>query len=124
MPSTRAPLPLFERSCANRDVLRGDCGTCIQFLKMQARERSARRVTLSLRVPVAHAEAVARYAETLTRMTRLNVTASAAGAAILEAGLVALGLIAVSEPTLTAATTPKRAAPAAKKGARRKARKP
>jgi hypothetical protein len=54
------------------------------------------RVTFSLRVPAEHAEAVAEYARTLTRTTRLNVTPSAAGAAILEAGLVALGLIETS----------------------------
>jgi len=45
---------------------------------------------------------------------RVNVTASAAGAAVLEAGLVALGLIETSE----------RAPAAAKKGAKRTARKP
>lgn len=81
---------------------------------MQAHDSGSRRVTLSLRVPAAHAEAVAEHAAALTKAMRVNVTASAAGAAVLEAGLVALGLIETSE----------RAPAAAKKGAKRTARKP
>lgn len=91
---------------------------------MHDRERERPRVTFSLRVPAAHAEAVERYAEHLTKSTRVRVTASAAGAAVLEAGLVTLGLIEASERTPVIPTTSKRAAPAAKKGAKRKARKP
>lgn len=67
------------------------------------------RVSFSLRVPAEHAEAIAEYARTLTRTTRLNVTPSAAGAAVLEAGLVALGLIETSQ----------RAPVASKKGTKR-----
>jgi hypothetical protein len=66
---------------------------------------------LTLRVPKAHAEAVRAYAAELTSTTRVRVTASAAGAAILEAGLVALGRVPAPKP-------------AARKGAKRPAGKP
>lgn len=68
------------------------------------------RITLGIRVPKAHLEAVHAYAEQLTSSTRVRVTPSAAGAAILEAGLVAMGLI-------EAPKTPQ-------KGAKKTARKP
>ena len=79
---------------------------------------------LALRVPEAHAAAVRAYAARLTKTTRVRVTASSAGAAILEAGLVSLGLIETSERSPAAPRTSKRTAPAAKKGAKRTARKP
>ena len=103
---------------------------------MALSERRERRVPLSLRVPAAHAEAVVKHAETLSEMTRVLVSPSSAGAAILEAGLVALGLIEASErspavaPKVSerkASAAPKRAAaPAAKakKGGKEPARKP
>ena len=81
-------------------------------------------VVMALRVPAAHAAAVRAYAETLAKTTRLRVSPSAAGAAVLETGLVALGLIEASERSPAPAATSKRAASAAKKGAKRKTRKP
>lgn len=81
-------------------------------------------MVLTLRVPAAHAAAVRAYAETLAKATRLRVSPSAAGAAVLETGLVALGLIEASERSPAAPATPMRAATTAKKGAKRKARKP
>ena len=79
---------------------------------------------LALRVPEAHAAAVRAYAVHLTKTMRARVTASAAGAAILEAGLVALALIETSERSPAARPASKRTAPTAKKGAKRTARKP
>jgi hypothetical protein len=89
-----------------------------------SRTNDAPLVVLTLRVPAEHATAVRTYAETLARATRIRVSPSAAGAAVLEAGLVALGLIEASERTPVASVTSKRTAPTAKKGAKRKARKP
>lgn len=88
-------------------------------------------VLLGIRVPEAHAEAIKAYAARLTRETRLRVTPSAAGAAVIEHGLIALGLLEAHAedddapaPPPARKPTSKRAAPAAKKGAKRKARKP
>ena len=88
------------------------------------RTSDAPLVVLTLRVPEAHLEAVRTYAETLAKTTRLRVSPSSAGAAILEAGLVALGLIETSERSPAARPASKRTAPTAKKGAKRTARKP
>lgn len=87
------------------------------------RTSDAPLVVLTLRVPEAHLEAVRTYAETLARTTRLRVSPSSAGAAILEAGLVALGLIETSERSPATGPAPKGPTATAKKGAKR-ARKP
>lgn len=81
-------------------------------------------VVLTLRVSAAHATAVRTYAETLARTTRVRVSPSAAGAAVLEAGLVALGLIEISERAPAVPLTSKRAPATSKKGTKRTARKP
>ena len=86
-------------------------------------------VLLGIRVPEAHAAAIKAYAARLTHETRLRVTPSAAGAVVIEQGLIALGLIEPPSEQHVATSSPpkptsKRAAPAAKKGAKRKASKP
>lgn len=81
-------------------------------------------VVMALRIPAAHAAAVRAYAERLAKTTRLRVSPSAAGAAVLETGLVALGLIEGSERSPAPPATSKRAASTSKKGAKTKARKP
>jgi len=91
---------------------------------MRKRDVGSPRVTFSVRIPAEHVEAIEGYAATLTKTTRVQVTASAAGAAVVEAGLVALGLIETSERSPAARPASKRTAPTAKKGAKRTARKP
>jgi hypothetical protein len=75
-------------------------------------------VTLGLRVPEEHATAIRKYAEQLGGVARVRVTPSAAGAAVIEAGLVALGLIpapAGSKPSPTSKATAKKGTKPARK---------
>ncbi|MEZ4293981.1 MAG: hypothetical protein R3B70_03310 [Polyangiaceae bacterium] len=86
---------------------------------MPGSSKRERRVSLSMRVPAEHAEAVKAYADKLAAETGLVVSPSAAGAAILDAGLRALGLLSARPATGRSAGSSPSSKTASRRGPKR-----